>query len=93
MTKQSFFDYTVHMNKIQLFAEKVRIYRLSDFRKALAQYGVSSGTAFNIWTDGATTQMKYAAIKALENILLVAPLQFLEDPENLQPVDQRKKGK
>ena len=78
------------MNKIQSYAKKVQIYRLADLRNALSLYGVSAGTSYTVWSRGATTQMKYAVIKALENVLLVSANQFLEDPENLLP--QQEKG-
>lgn len=73
------------MNKIQSFAKKVNICRQTDFRNALSLYGVSAGTAHTVWSTGATTQMKYAVIHALEKVLLVSPTLFLNDPEKLAP--------
>jgi hypothetical protein len=73
------------MNKIQSFAKKVNINRQIDFREALSLYRVSAGTAHTIWSTGATTQMKYVVIYALEKVLLVSPVLFLEDPERLIP--------
>jgi hypothetical protein len=73
------------MNKIQTYAKKVNINRQIELRNALALYGVSAGTSHTIWSEGATTQMKYAVVTALERVLLVPAVQFLEDPEKLLP--------
>jgi hypothetical protein len=81
------------MNKIQDYAKRVNIVRQIDFRKALALYRVSAGTAYTVWSKGATTQMKYVVIYALQKVLLVDPVHFLQDPEKLQPENGGEKKK
>jgi hypothetical protein len=75
----------IYMNKIQTYAKKVNIEKQIQLRNALALYGVSAGTSYTIWQKGATTQMKYAVVYALEKVLLVSPVLFLNDPETLLP--------
>jgi hypothetical protein len=71
------------MNKIQQLAAKVNINRLSVFRERLAEFGVSSGTAWNVWTYGATTKNDHLVIHALEQVLMVSAMNIVEDPESL----------
>lgn len=73
------------MNNIQKLASRVNITNQNQLRVALKPYRIAEATARDIWLSGATTKKHYAAIAALEKVLLAPAVQFLEDPENLMP--------
>lgn len=73
------------MNNVQRLARKVNIRNQNQLRVALKPYRIAEATARDIWLSGATTKKHYAAIVALEQVLLAPASQILEDPENLLP--------